>query len=104
MNVGDLRTAPAKSLEPGLIHESPRANALDLLEDRSGARMPIEPRVLSAAPAEILLQDAVQNRLVPARELEGRGQDDVATMVEDRVIVSELYVFGPDCLSLAFFR
>ena len=91
-------------LRPRLIHESARANALDLLEDRSGARMPIEPRVLSAAPAEVLLKDAMENRLVPARELEGRGQHDVATMVEDRVVVSELYVFGSDCLSLAFLR
>ena len=78
VDVRDLRVADAKSLEPALVDEPAGADAFDLLEDRAGARMPIEPRVLAAAPAQVLLQNALQHRLIGAREPERRGQHDVA--------------------------
>src|SRR5205085_5791036 len=56
MDVGDLGVSHSMSFHSALVHQSSRADALDLLEDRASARMPVEPRMPTAAPAEILLQ------------------------------------------------
>src|SRR5437899_650521 len=42
VHVGDLRIAHAKSLQSTLVDEASGADAFDLLEDGSGARMPVE--------------------------------------------------------------
>src|SRR5687767_14917261 len=64
VDVRDLRVAHAVPLEPALIDETPRSHPLDFLEDRPGARMELKPRVLAAAPAEVLLKNAVHCGLV----------------------------------------
>src|SRR6185503_3784452 len=70
--------------------------------DRSRARMPVEPWMLSAAPAQVLLHDAMHLAGVAALQLEGRRKDDVATMMKDRVVIAELHVVRPDRLPLTF--
>ena len=65
VDVRDLGVADAKALEPALIDEPAGADALDLLEDRTGARVPVEPGMPAAAPAQILLHDAVHRRPDP---------------------------------------
>src|SRR5438128_1651809 len=70
VDMGDLRAANAISLESALIDEPSSADAFDLFEDRSRARMPVEPRMLSAAPAQVLLQHTVECCLIASRELE----------------------------------
>src|SRR6476620_4396002 len=84
------------ALEATLIDEPPRPNTLDLLEDAAGAWVPVEPRMLSAAPAEVFLHDAVQDGRIPPREAKGGGEHDVSPMVEDRVVVTEVDVIGAD--------
>ena len=101
MDVRDLRVADAVALEAALIHQPPRAHALDLLEDRPGAGMELEPGMPRAAPAQVLLHHAMHDGPVAARELERRRQHDVAAMVEDRVVVAELHVVRPHRAPLA---
>src|SRR5688572_25094088 len=92
----DLRVPDAMAFESALIDKTTGAHSFDLLEDRSGAGMPIEPGMTRATPAEVLLHDAMHHvRLLPL-ELEGRGQDHVSTMMEDRVVVPELHVCRVD--------
>ena len=43
VHVRDLRVADAMAFEAALINEPAGADAFDLLEDRAGARMPVEP-------------------------------------------------------------
>src|SRR5579885_1824539 len=92
VNVRDLRTTVAISFQPTLIHEPTRTDALDLLEDRACAWMPVEPRVFSSAPTQILLENAVECRPVASLEPEGRGQHDVSRMMKHGIIVAELHI------------
>lgn len=60
MDVGDLRIANTRSFQSALINQSPCTDAFDFLEYRAGARMPIEPWMLAATPAQIFLHDPMQ--------------------------------------------
>ena len=57
-----------------------------------------------AAPAEVLVQDAVHAVHVAGEELEGGGEHDVAAVVKHRVVVAELHVVGVDRLALPLLR
>ncbi len=91
----------AKTLQSNVIDQATGADSLDFLEDRAGTWMILEPRVLSATPAEILLHDAVHDRFVARLELEGHRQRDVSLLVERAGVVTELHVVPIDCLSPA---
>ena len=99
MNVRYLRVTLAKTLQSDLIDETPGADALDFLEDRAGTWVILEPRVLAATPAEILLHDAVHDRFVAPFELERHRQRDITLLVECAGVVTELHVVPIDCLS-----
>ena len=73
VDVRDLGVAFAKALEPTLIDKSSRADAFNLLEDRTSARMPLEPGMATAAPTQVLLEDALQVALICTRKIE-RGR------------------------------
>src|SRR5205085_1597258 len=92
VDMRNLRVALPKAFHSALIHETTSANAFDLLEDRSRARVPIQPWMLSPAPAEILLHDAVQRCLVAAGEAEGDCEDDVSPVMEDAVVVAKAHI------------
>src|SRR5258706_8377693 len=86
VDVRDLGIAVAEALEPTLIDESPRPYAFHLLEDRSGARVPLEPGMPASTPAQILLENALERALIGARELERGREHDVATMMKNGVV------------------
>src|ERR1044072_5200336 len=67
---GNLGVTDPKPFHAQLVDETAGATALDLLEDRSSARMPLEPRMLSATPAEVLLHDALEHVRIGLRQLE----------------------------------
>jgi zinc protease len=92
VDVGDLRIAHAKSLQPALVDETSGAYAFDLLEDRPGTRVNLEPRVTRSAPAQVLLHDAMHCAGVTRRELKGHRQRDLVTAVENARIVPESHV------------
>src|SRR5215213_1472527 len=92
VNVRDLRVANPKPLQAALVDQATRPDALDLLEDRSGARMNLEPGVTRTPPAQVLLHDAMHRVGVSRRESEGYRQRDLTTGVEDARIVPELHV------------
>src|SRR5262245_54000149 len=73
VDVRDLGVPFAKALEATLIDKSSRADAFYLLEDRAGARMPLEPGMSAATPTQVLLEDALQVGLIPTRKIE-RGR------------------------------
>src|SRR5687768_8501282 len=91
-----------EALEPDLIDEPASADSLDLLEDRSSARMPLEPRVPRPAPGQIFLHHLLHRALVAARQTERDRERDVASVVEDRVVIAKLHVVRTDRLSLVF--
>src|SRR3954451_15364621 len=101
VNVRDLRIANAMPLEPALVDQPTGPDALELLEDRAGARVPIEPRMPCSAPAEILLQDAMHDRGIATLELKGGRQNDVPSVMQDRIVVPEPHVGGVDGAALA---
>src|SRR5204863_10197476 len=70
VHVRDLGVADAKALHSQLIDEPSCPDAIDLLEDRARAGMPLEPWVLAAAPAEVFLHDALQDIRISFRQLE----------------------------------
>src|SRR5688572_9514108 len=88
----DLRVPDAMALEAALIDKTTGADPFDLLEDRPGAGMPIEPGMPCATPAEVLLHDAMHHVRILPLELKGRRQDHVSTMMEDRVVIPESHV------------
>src|SRR6185369_16535580 len=88
--------ADAIALEPALVDEPAGPDAFELLEDGTGARVPVEPGMPSAAPAEILLQDAMHDRRITALELERRREHDVLPVMQDRVVVPEVHVARVD--------
>src|SRR5512132_2125905 len=90
VDVRDLCIAHAMALETALIDKTAGADPFDLLEDGAGARMPIEPGMTGATPTEVLLHDAMHDVRVLPLELKGRRQDDVAAVMQDGVVVSEL--------------
>src|SRR5689334_7135747 len=92
MQVGNLRIADAMALQSTLIDQSTRADVLDLLEDRSGARMDVEPRVTRPAPREVLLEDLVHPITVTRRQREPHCQRHIAMMMQDARVVSECHV------------
>jgi zinc protease len=104
VDVGNLRVANAKSLESALVDKPAGTDALDFLEDRACTGMPFEPRMSSAAPAQVFLHDAVHDVGILPLELERRGEREILSMMEDRVVVPEVDVLPIDCLSLAFLR
>ena len=59
VNVRNLCIANAKALEAALIDQSTGTHTLDLLENRSRARMHSEPRMPRATPRQVLLQNAM---------------------------------------------
>ena len=102
VDVGDLCISMAVTLEANLIDQPPRSDTLDFLEDGSGARVVLEPRMLPAAPAQVLLHDPMHHCLVSALELEGHGQGDVTLFMEGARIVPELHVVPVDGASFTF--
>ena len=66
--------------------------------------MPFEPRVSSAAPAQVLLHDAMHDVGILPLELEGRGEREILPVMEDRVVVPEVDVVPIDRLALALLR
>jgi len=62
VDVRYLSITVPESFQAALIYEPPRPNALDLLENRTGARMELEPGMSASAPAQILLHDAMHHR------------------------------------------
>ena len=92
VNVRDLRVANAKSLQTTLIDQPSGADAFDLLEDRSRARVDLEPRVTRATPAQVLLHDAMHDRGVTGGEPKGDRQRDFTSFVQHARVVPELHV------------
>src|SRR4029079_12662728 len=101
VNVRDLGVADAIALEPALVDEPAGPDAFELLEDGTGARVPVEPGMPSTTPAEILLQDAMHDRRITTLELEGRRKHEVLPMMQDRVVVPEPRVGRVDRWALA---
>src|SRR5687767_4712962 len=64
--------------------------------------MPLEPRVLSAAPAQVLLHDAMHRRGLPLVQAKRHRQHDVASMVEHGVVVAKADVVRSNDLSFSF--
>src|SRR5688500_3559614 len=91
------------TFQAALIDKAAGPYAFDLLEYRAGARMPFQPRVLPAAPAEILLQDPMDRTGIAAHQLERRREDDVLPVVEDGIVVAELHIIFADGLAFTFF-
>src|SRR5689334_11310477 len=81
VNVGDLGVAVAKSFESNLIDQSAGTHTFDFLEDRASARMVLEPGMLAAAPAQVLLHDAMHDCLIAALELERHRERDFPSLV-----------------------
>src|SRR5687767_1784591 len=92
------------SLEAALINEAPGTHPLDLLEDRSCARMKLEPWMTCSSPAEVFLHDAMHCRSIAVLQLECHGQRDIPPVVQYARVITELHVAGTDGLPLAFFR
>src|SRR6185503_11740078 len=92
VNVRDLRIADAIALQPALVDQPSGADPFELLEDRAGARMPVEPGMPCAAPAEVLLQDAMHDGGIATLELKGRRQNEVLAVMQNRVVVTELHI------------
>src|SRR6185437_2357565 len=53
VHMRDLSVAESVPFESALVDEPAGADSLYLFEDRPGARMPFEPGMLAAAPAEV---------------------------------------------------
>src|SRR5512138_2200629 len=92
VDVGNLSVSDAKSLEPALIDQSPSANALDLLEDRAGARVDLEPWVTRTSPAQVLLHDTMHRCGIAGGEAKGDRERDFASVVKDARVVAETHV------------
>src|SRR5438874_852907 len=102
VHVGDLCVTDAKPLQAALIDQSSGADPFDLLEDRSSARVPVEPGVLTSAPAEILLHDAVEDIGITLRESKGGREHDVCPVVKNGIVVCKLHIIGADRATIAF--
>ena len=102
VNEGNLGVSNVKSLEPTLVDESPRAHPFDFLEDRTSARVPLEPGMPGTAPAQILLHDAVHDVWVLPLELERDRERKILPVVEDRIVIPERHVVAVDRPALAF--
>src|SRR5690242_15693337 len=102
MDVGDLRIANPMALETTLVDEAPGPDTFDFLEDTASAGVPIQPRMLSAAPAEVFLHDTVKDGRIAPRQAERGREHDVSAMVEDGVVVTEADVIGADSPALIF--
>src|SRR5688572_8030565 len=102
VHMRDLGVPMTEALEPNLVDEPAGADPLDLLEDRSGTWMPLEPRMARPAPREILLHYLLHRALVTARQTERDRERDVASVVEDRVVIAELHIVRTDRLPLVF--
>src|SRR5687768_16183167 len=68
----DLGVAVDMPLEAALVDQPPRADALDLLEDRTSARVEPEIRVPLVAPGEVFHHDALEVR--DGRRIEPENQ------------------------------
>jgi len=96
VNVRDLGIAVTKAFQSDLVDKAAGADTLDFLEDRAGAGMVLEPWVLAASPAEILLHDAMHYRRIAGLELKRHRQSDVALLVQGAGVISELHVVAID--------
>jgi hypothetical protein len=101
MNVGYLSVTVPESLQPALVDESAGAHAFDLFEDRSGTRMKLKPRVPDTAPAQIFLHHFVHCRGITPLKPESDGKSNIATLVENARVISELHVVCADGLAFA---
>lgn len=104
VNVRDLRVTVAETLQSDLVDQPTGSNSFDLLEDRSGTRVILEPWVLAAAPAEIFLHDAVHDGFVTTLELKGHGERDIPLFVKRAGVVPELHVIPVDGSSFTIMR
>src|SRR5437588_3624809 len=65
--------------------------------------MVLQPRMLSAAPAEVFLHDAVHNGLIAGLEPEGDSQGDLTPVMQHTGIVAELHIVAVDRLPITVF-
>src|SRR2546430_6046863 len=86
VDMRDLRVADSSPFESALNDQATCPDAFDLLEHRSGARMPVQPRMLATELAQILLHVAVQRHGVLLHETHSRGSKHVLTMMKHRVV------------------
>ena len=98
--VEDLGVAVTVPLEPALVDEPARADALDLLEDRTCAGVQPQVGMAVVAPAQVLADDPPQLARGSGFEAEGGGEDDVVALVQDAVVVAELEVVQVDAPAL----
>src|SRR6185437_4356448 len=92
VDVRDLCAADGVSLEPALINEASRAYSLDFLEDRTGARVQVEPWVARSAPAEVFLHHAMHEGGIALCEAERHGERNFTRVVEPARVVAELHL------------
>src|SRR5205085_668565 len=92
VNEGNLCVTNATAFHSALIDKTTGAHTFDFLEDRAGARVPLQPGMLRAAPAEVFLHDAMNVECVFALQLEGRGEHDVLAVMEYGIVIAELYI------------
>lgn len=104
VDMGDLRIAVAMSFQSDVINKASSSDAFDLLEDRARAWMVLEPWVLTATPAEVLLHYAVHDCLVSGLELKRHRQCDIPLLVQNAGVVSELHVVLVDSPAIALLR
>src|SRR5690606_36608548 len=78
--------------EPALVDQPPRTHALDLLENRAGAGVHLEPWVAGATPAQVFLKYPVHHGRIAAFQVEGGVQYVVVAVVKDGIVVSEAHV------------
>src|SRR4029078_13479112 len=96
VNERDLSVPNAKALEPTLIDQPPCPDTFDLLEDRSCARMNLEPRVTSSPPAQVLLHDAMHGAGITGGEPECHGESHFMARVQHAGVVAEPHVLAID--------
>src|SRR5512143_568532 len=82
VDMRDLSAAASEAFESALVDQTTGTDAFHLFEDGSGARMPIEPWMLSAAPAQVFLEDSLKHVRLTSGELECDGQHHIAPMMK----------------------
>lgn len=97
VNVRDLRVAVPKPLQSDLIYQAPGADTFDFLEDRTRAWVILEPWVLAAAPAQILLHYPMHDGRISLFQLECDGEGDVPLLVQGAGVIAKMHVVTVDC-------
>src|SRR5688500_273802 len=104
VDVGYLRIPMAMAFQATLIDQPASSHSFDLLEDRTCARVKLEPRMARTAPAQVFLHDAMHDAGVFALELEGHRESDVTAVMQNARVIPELHVIPVDSLPVTVCR